>query len=145
MSPEEPGKIFVDEDWKSQVAAEKAAAEKAAARQAGPGAAQGGQGPLPPASFAGLVSMLVTQALIALGQATYPGAQPEIRPDEARHFIDLLALLEEKTKGNLTQQESDLLAQVLHELRMGFVYATRPKDPSEAPPAAPGGSSIILP
>lgn len=75
----------------------------------------------PPATFPLLISMLGTQALASMGQlADVPGA-PKPRLDYAKHYIDLLALLEEKCKGNLTTQEYDLLADWLHQLRMSYV------------------------
>jgi hypothetical protein len=56
---------------------------------------------------------------------------PVVRPDLAKHYVDLLGMLEEKTKGNLTPEESEMLGDVLHELRMAFVMTRRE-------PAAPG-------
>jgi hypothetical protein len=43
----------------------------------------------------------------------------------AKHFIDTLAVLEEKTKGNLTSEEASLLAAVLHQSRVGYVAAAQ--------------------
>lgn len=77
--------------------------------------------PPPPASFPFLVSMLGTQALAAMGQLDHRGEAPAVRLDYAKHYIDLLGLLEEKTKGNLSTQEYDLLADWLHQLRMAYV------------------------
>ena len=45
----------------------------------------------------------------------------EIHLDEAKHFIDMLEMLETKTAGNRSAEESQLLENVLHELRLGFV------------------------
>ena len=78
----------------------------------------------PPASFPFLVSMLGTQALVAMGQLP-DEESPEVRLDYAKHYIDLLGLLEEKTKGNLTQEESSLLFDWLHQLRLGFVEVAK--------------------
>ena len=75
----------------------------------------------PPATFPLLVSMLGTQALAAMGQLRDLPDAPEPRLDYAKHYIDLLGLLEEKTKGNLSTEENDLLADWLHQLRMAFV------------------------
>ncbi len=49
--------------------------------------------------------------------------RPEIHLDEAKHFIDLLEMLDQKTAGNRTPEESQLLEDLLHELRLGFVTA----------------------
>ena len=78
---------------------------------------------LPPASFGMLISMLGTQAMIALqGQMADPASGKAIvRINLARHYIDSLSMLEEKTKGNLSNEEAALLTGVLHDLRMAFV------------------------
>ncbi|MCC6509492.1 MAG: DUF1844 domain-containing protein [Pirellulaceae bacterium] len=81
--------------------------------------------PPPPASFPFLVSMLGTQALAAMGQLGNEHGAPPPRLDYAKHYIDLLGLLEEKTKGNLTTEEYDLLADWLHQLRMGFISMSK--------------------
>ncbi len=83
--------------------------------------------PAPPASFPLLVSMLGTQALAHLGQLPGAPGVPKPRLDYAKHYIDMLGLLEEKCKGNLATQEYDLLADWLHQLRMSFVNASRTK------------------
>jgi hypothetical protein len=69
--------------------------------------------------------MLGTQALHALGQLN-DGSQPaKPRLDYAKLYIDMLALVEEKTKGNLTTAEYDLLADWLHQLRMAYVNLSK--------------------
>lgn len=83
--------------------------------------------PPPPASFPFLVSMLGTQALVAMGQLGDENNAPPPRLDYAKHYIDLLGLLEEKTKGNLTSEEASLLADWLHQLRLGFVEVAKRK------------------
>ncbi len=117
---EEQPKIIIDSDWKEQVAAEKEAlrqqAQETQENKNTPEAAW------PPASFATLVSTLATQAVAALGQMVDPEQEEVVvNLDFAKHMIDTLALLEEKTKGNLTPEESTMLADVLHQLRMLFV------------------------
>jgi len=126
----EKPRIIIDEDWKSQVQAEKEALAKqkeSAAEQVAPQPAQKPEaahahGPLPPATLGVLITTLATQALAMMGQFPLPGAdRPEVHRDEAKHFIDLLEMLEQKTNGNRTAEESQLLETVLHELRLGFV------------------------
>ena len=113
-------KIIIDEDWKSQVEREK---EQLAHQEKAPPAAAAEQ--LPPASFVELVTMLATQALVSLGQIPHPlSGQAELRPAEAKHFIDLLEVLEQKTAGNLGDDEQALLADALHQLRLGYVSLT---------------------
>lgn len=77
---------------------------------------------LPPASFEFLVASLRFQAEIAMGTVKMKeDDEPDI--DAARHFIDLLAMLQEKTRGNLSLEESRLLENSLTELRFRFVQA----------------------
>ena len=56
-----------------------------------------------------------------MGQIPAPDGKPVIQLDHAKHFIDTLGVLEEKTKGNLTSDEAAMLTNVLHELRLLFV------------------------
>ena len=79
---------------------------------------------LPPASLAFLITTLGTQALVALGDVPNPiTGKVERQPKQAKHFIDTLAMLEEKTAGNRTPEESALLDSLLHQLRLAFVTA----------------------
>lgn len=77
---------------------------------------------LPVASLSVLVQLLASQAMLAMGKMQVPG-QPELKVDldAARHFVDLLGVLEEKTKGNLTPEEAAMMNSVAHELRMIYV------------------------
>ena len=116
-------KIIIDEDWKSQVKREKEAAQQETAQ---PTAAEETEQEfqMPPASFPLLVTMLATQAMMALGQMPHPATgKSEVSKPEAKHFIDLLAMLEEKTQGNLTSEETAMLSNIMHQLRMAFVAA----------------------
>jgi hypothetical protein len=127
--------IFVDEDWKSQVEAEKkAAAQRQSAGEDPTGAATTAATtakteaseapPLPPATLSFLITTLATQAMVSLGQVPNPfSGKVEIRLPEARHFIDTLTMLEEKTAGNRTPEESALLRGALHQLRLAYVEA----------------------
>jgi hypothetical protein len=113
-------KIIVDEDWKSQVEAEREAARHPQPEQAQP------QPPpdesLPPPGLPYLVSTLYLQAAISLGLLPSPiSGKPEVRLGTARHAIDTLAILQEKTEGNRTPDESDEIEAVLHQLRMAYV------------------------
>jgi hypothetical protein len=76
----------------------------------------------PPATFEFLVHTLFTQALMALGRIPNPITKQSLRnPATAKHFIDTLAMLEEKTTGNRTTEESRMLEEIQHQLRMMFV------------------------
>ena len=128
MSDQDPSPILhVDDDWKAQAQAEKAKLaekEKAAKQEAeGPAEpAQGAPGQVPPADFTTLVSSIATQALFSLGAMPDPQTgQRYTNLDIARHHIDSLAVVEEKTKGNLTEEEAAMLATTLYELRQSYV------------------------
>ena len=80
---------------------------------------------LPPASFAFIVLSLRAQAEMQLGLMRFD-EQEQSEPDLllARHTIDTMAVLQEKTKGNLTMEEQRLLENSLTELRFRFVQAS---------------------
>ena len=83
---------------------------------------------LPPPSFSFLVATLAAQASTMLGQAPNPATgKTEVQLDLAKHFIDTLAVLEEKTKNNLTPDESAILTGSLHQLRLAYIEAQKPK------------------
>jgi hypothetical protein len=117
-------KIHIDSDWKAQARAEKERlVEKGkgegAAGAAGPGAGRGG---LPPATFETLVSTMATQALFALGAIPDPRTgQRMMSLDLARHHIDMLTVIEQKSKGNLSADETNLLVTTLYELRQRYI------------------------
>lgn len=90
-----------------------AAAATAAARERG--------GEAPPPTFATLVQSLLTQILFYLGDLAPRGSQPQVNLDMAKHNIDLLSLLEQKTANNLTDEEKRLLDAALYETRMRYV------------------------
>ena len=113
----------IDEDWKQQAQKEKEilAAQEEAEKEETREESKA-RGPLPKGNFAALVSMLVTQAFFALGVLEVRG-QEKREPDleMAKYNIDMLATLEEKTKGNLTKQEEKVLENTLNEVRMAYV------------------------
>ncbi len=76
-------------------------------------------------SFTGFVISLATTAAIHLGDVPDPSSGQAGQPnlDGAGQMIDILTLLEEKTRGNLTAEERQILEQVLYELRLRFVEA----------------------
>ena len=116
---DEEKKIIIDEDWKSQVDREREEVEKKRA-EASEGA--GGEQQMPEASLSFLVSTISAQILSSLGQFPDPViGKPVIRLDYAKLNIDTLAVLKEKTQGNLTKEEDQMLDQTLHELRMLYL------------------------
>lgn len=126
----------VDEAWKAQVEQER--------RSFGEGQSHPGHRPssapatdpgdvvgLPIAPAAGPVfeeflSSLSMQAMVALGEVPHPSTrQPEPNLEQARYLIDVLGLLQEKTKGNLGPEEKKLLEGLLYELRMKYLSKTQ--------------------
>ncbi len=131
MADQNNEKKHVDESWKEEarrekerLAKEEAAAEaEAEAEGAGAGPeGRAGRRALPPASFDLLVVSLAIQARIALGEIANPVTRrQELDIEQAKHAIDLLGMLEEKTKGNLTDDEKSRLESALYDLRMRYV------------------------
>ncbi|MEO2020467.1 MAG: DUF1844 domain-containing protein [Pirellulaceae bacterium] len=152
----------VDEDWKSQVQAEKeagtddepqadepaadeptadeptadepAADEPAADEPAAdePAADELAAEGVPEASFSTLISVLATQAMVALGEGI-PGQQEQtpVQLSLARYHVDTLSVLQEKTAGNLSDEETALLKQVLYQLRMMYVTVQKQGDAAQ--------------
>jgi hypothetical protein len=82
--------------------------------------ARGGR-ELPPASFATLVQSIVTQILFYLGDLSPQGGEPMLNLDMAKHQLDVLTMIEEKTVNNLTPEEKQMLDAALYEARMRYV------------------------
>jgi hypothetical protein len=102
--------------------------------------------PLPPATFEFLVFSLRAQAEMQMGLMHFGPEEerPEPDLDLARHSIDMLGVLEEKTKGNLKLEEQRLLENSLTELRFRFVQASQKRTATEPEPPKEE-SRIILP
>lgn len=98
-------------------------------------------GPQPPVNFEHLVQQFYLSAMIQMGAGTQEGQRPRVDILGAKQTIDLLGVLAEKTKGNLTAAEDRMLQAVLFEARMAFLELTNmitmPGVPP-TPPAAPG-------
>ncbi len=91
-------------------------------------ARESGGGELPAVDFSTLVLSLSHSTLLHLGDAPDPAdGQSHVDLPMARQTIDLLALLQEKTRGNLTGPEESLLAQALYDLRLRYVEVARSK------------------
>ena len=79
---------------------------------------------MPAVSFISFILSLNTTALFHLGELPHPETgQKRLDIELARHTIDTLIMLEKKTKGNLEQDEEELLSKVLYELKMRFIRA----------------------
>ena len=109
---DDPKKIIVDDDWKAEAKREKERlAEETTHEEA-----------LPDPSFAELVNMIALQAMIGFGGMAGPDGQRIPSNFEiAKHYIDMLQVLEDKTKGNLSEEEKKMLDQVLYEIRMRYM------------------------
>ncbi|MCA9136575.1 MAG: DUF1844 domain-containing protein [Planctomycetales bacterium] len=117
---EEP-ELVVDTDWKSKVEKEKQITEEPSSD-----ADDDAMGDLPPASLAMLISTFYSQAMMALGVMDNPSTgKKEMDLRMAKHFIDTLEMLEEKTKGNVNADETKMFDEVLHLLRMAYVGAKK--------------------
>ena len=81
---------------------------------------------MPEPTFADLVALLSTQAMMFLGLIPNPATQKTVTQlPTARYFIDLISILEEKTAGRITKEESTILAETLHSLRMTFMQCSK--------------------
>jgi hypothetical protein len=119
-----------DESWKEKAQKEK---EKLASKEK----ESAGPQQLPPASFLGLVEDLALRAMMALGQFRDPGTnEVYLDLEGAKYVIDLLAVLETKTKGNLDANEAAAVKDLLHNLRMTFVHISKTVAAAEAAQAA---------
>lgn len=79
---------------------------------------------LGPVDFSTHILSLASSALIALGKMPAPdGMQQSLDLESAKHLIDVLAMLETKTKGNLDEAEGKLLASLIYDLRVAYVDA----------------------
>lgn len=136
----EEKKIIIDEDWKAQVQAEKEAAAKSKpvtpTESESPKPGEVGDVPMPPASLELLLTMLATEALVALGQIPHPATgQVHVQRNQAKYLIDMVEMLRERTKGNLTPGEQQLFDTLLHQLRMAFVETANQPATAQGPPA----------
>jgi hypothetical protein len=122
-------KIIIDEDWKSQVEAERAEAAKAkSAKTETPAATDKDESettdpPMPDASFELLLTTLATEALVALGQVPHPvTGKTQVERNQAKFLIDTVDVLRQKTAGNLTTSEQQVIDSLLHQMRLVFVH-----------------------
>ena len=128
-------RIVVDEDWKAQVEREKAHASQR------PDSQEDRDPLMPPPTLTTLASSLAMQALAALGLLPDPlTGKVEVRLNRARHLIDSVNLLYEKTKGNITEEESRAMEEMLHELRLTFIQVQSRHESREAPASGESAS-----
>lgn len=81
--------------------------------------------PLPEVNFSTFIVSLSTEILFHLGEIAHPGTgERQKNLVLAKHAIDTLAMIQEKTKGNLTEEEQKLLESMLYDLRMCFIRSS---------------------
>lgn len=143
----------IDEEWKLRAEEEKRKIEDAMGPprpEPTPGAADAPGGEAEPGSaseghpkFLNLISQLGAQAMASLGQMEDPHTgQRYLDLDLARESIDILSMLEAKTRGNLDAEEKAALDELLRSLRMAFVQISRAAQEqamNAPPPGGPGG------
>ena len=147
MSQDETApKLQIDSDWKAEAEAEKQRlTEQEKAKEAKGDRAQPGQ--LPKADIKSLMGVLASQAIMGLGAVADPkSGRVVIDLEGARFSIDLLGVLEEKTKNNLSDEEATELNQVVTELQARFVQIAQlvaqqgAAIPSTEPSTEPGAT-----
>jgi len=125
----DPIKKRVDESWKEQAEREKQVVEAKAASAPSAGTQDAAASEAPEAGeetakarFDMFVSGLVMETLIAVGDMAHPTTRKQsTNLAQAKYLIDLLGVLEEKTKGNLSVDEDKLLKDALYQLRMRYL------------------------
>lgn len=123
MADQEAPKLIIDSDWKAQAQAEKERLSSSPEPEASGGEkGKRGDGKPPDPSFLDIVRLLTTQALLYMGAFPDPeSGRSVVVLDLARYHIELLSILEKKTTGNLSPEESQALSRTVHELRLEFV------------------------
>ena len=165
MNETDPSNHFsADEDWKSEAEAERARLAEADAETA-----TSEQPPIPEATFEYFVIALASQAMMAMAMRPDPSGQVFIDLNAvdlkmAELHIDLLSVLDEKTKGNLTDEESKMLSETVNGLRTQYIQiktqvqehlakhgggltpdAQAESATDQGDDAASGGSGLIIP
>lgn len=130
MAEQEQG--FVIRDRRASGGAEAASAAASPAKEAKPSVAAPAESsqtaPSPPVTFSSFVISLGSSSLMLMGEQLDP-QQPSmpVNLPQAKEIIDLLSVLEAKTKGNLTSDEQTVLRDMLYALRMKYVTLAPPK------------------
>ena len=117
----EEGRAITDEESAEQHAAYRASSDTLdqMLKQANPGMEATG-----PVTFEHVIQSIYLSAMIAMGAGTEPGQKPRVDILGARQSVDMLSVLQEKTKGNLSERELRMLQNALFELRMMFLEIT---------------------
>ena len=112
----------VDESWKEKI--EKEHAKPSPEEEEAPRRENTYE--MPPVDFTMFITSLGMQALMALGEIENPTTnKKEKELPQAKYLIDIIEVIQEKTKGNLIEEESRVIDQLLYELRMKFIAASK--------------------
>lgn len=112
----------VDESWKERAEREKTSGEAAPKSADVRGAPETQERTPPEARFDLFISSLAMEALIALGDVPHPVTRKQAANlPQAKYLVDLLGILEEKTKGNLVVEEQQLISDTVYQLRMRYL------------------------
>ena len=134
---EEQARFETDEDWKAKAQKEKEQLDEQLEESGVQGAHE-----LPEASLAALCDDLALRAAMSLAQMPHPlTGQYQYDPLGAKYAIDLLAVLEEKTEGNRSDEESKALTELLSNLRMAFVEMDSAVKSGKVKLRQPGGAA----
>ncbi|HBP87088.1 MAG TPA: DUF1844 domain-containing protein [Nitrospirales bacterium] len=133
MSEEEQGFVIRDRRGRSEPEAASPPPSKASSPQAG-SSPESSHAPHPPLSFSSFVFSLGTSSLMLMGETLDPQQPaPPMNLPQAKEIVDILSLLEEKTKGNLSSEEASVLGDMLYTLRMKYVSLTSGKGSTLTP------------
>lgn len=130
MVDEEQG--FVVRDRRGSAGGESAPAKTSTAKEATSSTAASAESShaasAPPVTFSSFVISLGSSSLMLMGEQLDPQQSPmPVNLPQAKEIIDLLSVLEDKTKGNLTPDEQTVLRDMLYALRMKYVTLASPK------------------
>jgi hypothetical protein len=116
---------FTVTDRRSQAATDLSGSAPPASTSAGAEASPPARGGLPPVDFSTFALSLGSSALMHLGEVEGPDGAPHTDLSLAKHTIDILAMLVDKTRGNLSPPEEQLLAGLVYDLRLRYVEAAK--------------------
>ena len=136
---EELPSLHIDTDWKKQAQEEKKRLAEAQEKQRAAAAQQRAAAPpvptmggptvpgrragreTPQANFAALINSILTQAMLYMGEIAPQGAEPMVNLDMAKYQVDMLGIVEDKTRNNLAPEEQHLLDAALYDLRTRYI------------------------
>jgi hypothetical protein len=132
---EERGFVIRDRRGRTDEASTSPSAEAHSTAQKRPEVSPSREDPLPPVTFSSFVFSLGTSALMLMGEQLDPGQEKvPVNLSQAKEIIDILSVLETKTRGNLTADEQAVLQELLYALRMKYVDLSSP--PGQGSPTA---------